>query len=93
MTTPDAFNPLLGNQHGTAAARVKVLNPLTSIGPAMHAELVDAYDGGLNLRVPRPILVGSAVQIRTRDHLAFGEVRASVAVGGTYEIQVAVKRL
>ncbi len=91
--TPNAFNPLSGDQTGTATARVKVLNPLTSIGPAMHAELVDASDGGLHLRVPRAVLVGSAVQIRTRDHLVFGEVRASMAVGGAYEIQVVVKHL
>ncbi len=91
--TPNAFNPLVGNQAGTGAARVKVLNSLTSIGPAMHAELVDASDGGLHLRVPRAVLVGSAVQIRTGDQLVFGEVRASSAVGGVYEIQVVVKHL
>jgi hypothetical protein len=89
---PNEFNPLIGAQDGTATARVKVLAPLTSVGPAMRAELVGASDSGLHLRVPRFILVGSAVQIRIRDEVAFGEVRESGAVGGAYEIQVAVKR-
>ena len=89
---PNEFNPLIGAQAGTATARVKVLDPLTSVGPAIHAELVGASDSGLHLRVPRFILVGSAVQIRIRDEVAFGEVRESVAIGGAYEILVAVKR-
>jgi hypothetical protein len=59
----------------------------------MHGELLDVSDSGLNLRVPRSILVGSAVQIRTRDQVTFREVRASMAVGGIYKIQVVVKRL
>ena len=87
------IQPLLGNHAGAAVAKSTVLNPLTSIGPAMHGELLDVSHSGLNLRVPRSILVGSAVQIRTRDQVTFGEVRASMAVGGIYDIQVVVKRL
>src|ERR1700722_1163727 len=91
----DAFKPLTTGsdaQAGTTTAHVKVLDPLTSVGPAMHAELVGASHSGLHLRVPRFILVGRRSQIRTAGQVAFGEVRESVAVGAMYEIQVVVKR-
>ena len=87
------FNPLIGGATGTATARVKVLNPLTSLGPGMRADLIGASEGGLRIRVPRPILVGSVLQIRTAGRIAFGEVRASVPVGADYEIEVVVKQL
>ncbi len=73
-------------------ARVKVLDPLTSSGPSMHAELLSFSDADLHLRVPRRILIGSTVQVRTRGRLAFGEVRYSVSAGEQYEIGVVVQR-
>ena len=89
----DKFNPLIGGAAGTAVAHVKVLNPLTSLGPGMRADLLGASERGLRIRVPRSILVGSALQIRTAGRIAFGEVRAAVPVGNEYEIEVVVKPL
>ena len=76
-----------------APARVKVLNPLTSTGPSMRAELLNSSDEGLQVRVPRSILVGSMVQVRTREGIAFGEVRSSAVSGEEFEIGVVVQRL
>ena len=76
----------------TAPARVKILNPLTSTGPSMHAELLGSSDRGLQVRVPRCILVGSTVQVRTQKGIAFGEVRSSAQSGSDYEIGVLVQR-
>ncbi len=76
-----------------APARVKVLNPLTSTGPSMHAELLNFSEEGLQVRVPQSILIGSTVQVRTRDGIAFGEVRSSAPSGAEFEIGVVVERL
>ena len=73
-------------------ARVKVLNPLSSNGPSMHAELLSLANAVLQVRVPRCVLVGSVVQVRTRDLVAFGEVRSSNPAGADYDIEVLVQR-
>lgn len=82
-------------RHSEAAAvpaRVKVLNPLTSTGPSMHGELLNSSVDDLQVRVPKCVLVGSTVQVRTTAGIAFGEVRSSVASGAEFEIGVAVQR-
>jgi hypothetical protein len=73
-------------------ARVKVLNPLLSMGPSMHAELLGFSEGVLKLRVPQHVLVGSTVQVRTPGRVAFGEVRSSMPAGEQDEIEVTVQR-
>jgi hypothetical protein len=71
-------------------ARVKVLNPMTSIGPSMEAELLSCTDSDLQIRVPRMILDGSAVQVLTPKGVVFGKVWLSLPVGKGFEIEVAV---
>ena len=80
------------HQVAPVPARVKVLNPVTSSGPSMHAQIISFSPGGFQVRVPRCILVGSAVQVRTRENVAFGEVRSSVPAGTEFEIGVQVQR-
>ena len=75
-----------------APARVKVLNPLTTTSPSIHAELLSSSEANLRVRVPRSISVGSAVQVKTRERVAFGLVRSSTASGSEYEIGVDVQR-
>ena len=72
------------------SARVKVLNPLTSLGPAMHAKLLSSSDNDLEVRVPRSILIGSAVQVRTSEQIVFGEVQSCEPTGAEFEIGVTV---
>jgi hypothetical protein len=71
-------------------ARVKVLNPLTSTGPSMHAELIGSSETDLHLRVPRCIFRGSSVQVRTHQGIVFGAVQSCVAAGSEFEIGVAL---
>jgi hypothetical protein len=73
-------------------ARVKILNPLISSGPSMHGALLGFTNTGLQLRVPRCILLGSIVQVRTPGRVVFGEVRSSTPVGEQYEIEVLTQR-
>jgi hypothetical protein len=56
----------------TRRARVKVLDPLTSIGPSMEAELVSFSASDYQLRVPRWIVPGSTVQVLTAAKVEFG---------------------
>jgi hypothetical protein len=93
-TAPSPEEPAEQHERITPTpARVKVLNPLASAGPAMHAELLSFSAESVRLLVPRSILVGSTVQVRTRGNVAFGEVRSSVSTGAGFEIGVEVQRL
>src|SRR5215475_5706533 len=76
----------------SAPARLKVLNPLTSVGPSMHAEICSMSETGMVVRVPRGILVGSTVRVRMGENVAFGEVRSSNAIDSQFEIGVEVLR-
>jgi len=71
-------------------ARVKVLNPLTSTGPSMHAELTSSSETDLHIRVPRCIFRGSSVQVRTNVGIVFGAVESCVPAGAEFEIGVAL---
>ncbi len=72
-------------------ARVKVLDPMTSIGPSMEAELVGASDSDLRLRVPRWIIPGSDVQVLTPKGVVFGKAWFSIQTAAGFEIEVAVQ--
>jgi hypothetical protein len=72
-------------------ARVKVLDPLISLGPSFQASLVDTSDKGLKLQVPRSILPGSVVQIRLQDRIVLGEVRYCNPSGSEFHIGLRLK--
>lgn len=76
-----------------AAARVKILQPMITTGPSMHAEVLGFNEHRMSVRVPRMIVVGSTVQVRSGERVAFGSVLSSAAVGPDYEIEVDVERL
>jgi len=75
-----------------AHARVKILYPNITTGPSMHAELLGGAGNTIQVRVPRPIVVGATVQVRSRERVAFGAVSASVPIGLEYQIDVNVER-
>jgi hypothetical protein len=75
-----------------APARVKILYPAITTEPSMHAEILGVAEKWMQVRVPRLIVVGSTVQVRGGGRVAFGSVRASLAVGCDYEIDVDVAR-
>lgn len=74
-------------------ARVKVLDPLTSIGPSMEAELLGSSGSDYQLRVPRWIIPGSAVQVLTSKGVVMGKVWFAAEAGGSFEVEVAVEPL
>jgi hypothetical protein len=73
-------------------ARVKVLNPMITTGPAMHSLLLDVSANRLHLRVPRLIVVGSAVQVVSGKRVAFGLVCTCISAGSEFEIGVEMER-
>lgn len=73
-------------------ARVKILYPAITTGPSMHAEVLGLGENRMQVRVPLLVVAGSTVQVRTGGRIAFGSVRASLAIGGDYEIDVDVER-
>jgi hypothetical protein len=71
-----------------AAARIKVLDPITSAGPSGPAHLLNASSRSLHMRVPRFIFVGALVHVRSSIGLAFGYVRYCIPAGSEFQIGV-----
>lgn len=72
------------------AARVRVLNPLLSTGPAALVHVQNRSDGGLKLSVPRQILVGSLVQVLMPGEILLGEVRSCSPSEDQYDIGIKI---
>ena len=73
-------------------ARLKVIDPLLTMGPSAAAEVLSASQSVLRIRVPRRVLAGSKVQIRTEQRILFGEVLSAAAMPAGFEIVVDVQR-
>jgi len=85
-----AGNPLVNSN---AAARIKVLDPITSVGPSGPAHLMNASAESLHVRVPRSIFIGALVHIRSSIGLAFGHVRYCIPAGTEFQIGVKLETL
>ena len=77
-----------GGNNSSAVACIKILDPLTSIGPSAPAQLLNASAQSLHLRVSRLMLVGSQVHVRSPLGSAFGRVRYCFWVGSEFQIGV-----
>jgi hypothetical protein len=75
-----------------APARVKVLDPIITTGPSMHAEILSSVENRILVRVPKNVIVGAMVQVRSGEQIAFGEVRSAASLGAGYEIGVDIAR-
>jgi hypothetical protein len=72
------------------AARIKVIDPLLSLGPSDPARLLSRSNTCLNVLVSRAIFAGSMVYLRLSEGIAFGRVRRCMASGDEFEIAVEV---
>lgn len=77
----------VGN-NSSAVACIKILDPLTSIGPSAPAQLLNASRQALHMRVSRLMLVGSQVYVRSPLGQSFGRVRYCFPVGSEFQIGV-----
>src|ERR1700722_5058781 len=66
---------MLEAEYRPTPSRVKVLDPITSLGPSAPARLMVISESGMHVRVTNPIFVGALVQVRSSDVSAFGRVR------------------
>jgi hypothetical protein len=80
-----AGNPQINSN---AAARIKILDPVTSLGPSGPAHLLNASAQSLHIRVPRSVFIGALVHVRSSIGLAFGHVRYCIPAGSEFQIGV-----
>ena len=72
-------------------ARIKGLDPLTSIGPSTTGQVLDTSSNGLKLKVARAFLPGAVVQIRFQDQIVLGTVKYCIPSGAEFHIGVQLK--
>jgi hypothetical protein len=70
------------------AARVKVLDPLMTMGPSSPAFVLKTWDTGLRIKLRTAILRGSLVQVRVEGKLAFGRVQLCLPAGQEFEVSI-----
>jgi len=83
---------MLDVECSAAPTRVKVLDPIISLGPSAPARLMAIYGSGMHVRVPSSIFVGALVQVRSSAVSAFGRVRYCFPVGTEFQIGVKVQK-
>jgi len=74
--------------NSNVAARIKVLDPITSVGPSAPAHLLNMLSQGLHVRVCRLMLVGARIHVRSPLGHAFGNVRYCIPAGLGFQIGV-----
>ena len=72
-------------------ARIKVLDPMVSLGPSFQGRVVDTSSRGLKVRTPRSILPGSVVQVRFRDRIVVGKVKYCTPVEDEFHIGIRMR--
>jgi len=77
---------------GSSDARVKVLDPITSLGPSGPAHVLSASSTGLHVKVYRLVFVGAMVQVRSTIGTVFGRVRYCFPAGTGFQIGVKVQK-
>lgn len=78
---------------GPIDGRMKVIDPLMSTGPSTKVQVLRWSDSELSVCVPRRVLVGATVHLRTAGKIIIGEVRRCEPNEGSHEISVLVKEI
>jgi hypothetical protein len=65
--------------------RLKLLDPVTSVGPPHDVRVVEISRNGLKIRTPRFLIPKTLVQIRFDGKPVLGEVRYCTKVGSEYQ--------
>jgi PilZ domain len=74
-------------------ARLKSLDPVTSLGPSTVAQIIEVSDHGLKVRVDRPLTIGASVQILAAGRIVLGRVRHCLSLDTDYHIGIQVVEL
>ena len=73
-------------------ARLKMVEPLATMGPSSPCEILHSSGSTLHVRAKRQMFPGSKVQVVTPERIMFGEVISSAASDAEFEIVVEVRR-
>lgn len=65
-------------------ARLKLLDPVTSVGPPHDVQVVEISRNGLKIRTPRFLIPKTLVQIRFNGKVVLGEVRYCIRTNSDY---------
>lgn len=68
-------------------ATLRLLNPLQA-SVRIFAHVIESSRGGLKLRLDRPLMPGTLIQVRTGGRLLLGEVRFCNSVGSVFHAGV-----
>jgi hypothetical protein len=71
--------------------RLKLLDPLTSVGPAHAVEIVDMSAGGLKIRTPRHLIPKTLVQIGYEGKAVLGVVQYCSKAESGYHAGIELK--
>jgi hypothetical protein len=74
-------------------ARLKSLDPVTSIGPSTVVQVVEISRRGLRIFVTRPYLPNSLVQLTMFHEVINGKVRHCTAVHGGFHVGIEATKL
>jgi hypothetical protein len=64
--------------------RLKLLDPVTSVGPPHDVQVVEISRKGVKIRTPRYLIPKTLVQIRFNGKSALGEVQYCIRTGSEY---------
>jgi hypothetical protein len=92
VLTQSSSDPLIRST-GSIEGRMKIIDPLLTMGPAARVEVVNWSDSEVCVRLPRQVLVGTMVHLRTADKIFVGEVRHAHALESGHEIHIRVKEI
>ena len=73
-------------------ARLKMVEPLATMGPSSPCEILESSASTLRLLAKRQMFPGSKVQVVTPERIMFGEVIWAAASDAAFEITVEVQR-
>ena len=74
-------------------AKIKGLEPVTSLGPSTAATVVDLSRGGLKLLVDREYLPKSCVQVFAFHEILLGQVTHCSQYGAQFEVAVKLREV
>ncbi len=78
---------------GSIEGRMKIIDPLLTMGPSARVEVVNWSDSEVCVRLPRQVLVGAMVHLRAADKIFIGEVRRANSLESGHEIHIQVKEI
>lgn len=78
---------------GSIEGRMKIIDPLLTMGPSARVEVVNWSDSEVCVRLPRQVFVGAMIHLRTANKIFVGEVRDCQVLESGHEIHIQVREL